>query len=266
MASACGGHGDAAARRGCPDAHAGGAGCGAALASTARCGLRCRRRSDCRHRARGAAVCIGAGSAAALPGQELAPATEPDACLRRGTSLTDDGLHLDRLDRSGRRRRRGSEPTAWPRPARWPAERRAAWHGCGLATELAAASWPARSLRPSAASRHDDRGSGLVEASHDMAFDQLAHARIAAAAGAAAEHHRDDVAVAALHRGHEIEAGGAGVAGLDAVDAFDLAEQPVVVAHRAGRDRRSSTSRNSGSSAGSAPGSRCRAAPGRARW
>ena len=40
------------------------------------------------------------------------------------------------------------------------------------------------------------------------------------------------MAVAAAHRGHEIEAGGAGVAGLDAVDAFDVAEQVIVVADR----------------------------------
>ena len=35
-----------------------------------------------------------------------------------------------------------------------------------------------------------------------------------------------------MHRGDEVEAGRAGVAGLDAVDAFDLAEQVIVVADR----------------------------------
>ena len=53
-----------------------------------------------------------------------------------------------------------------------------------------------------------------------------------AAAGRAAEHDGDHVAVAAPHRRHEIEAGRAGVAGLDPVDAFDAAEQLVVIAHR----------------------------------
>lgn len=38
------------------------------------------------------------------------------------------------------------------------------------------------------------------------------------------------MAVAAAHRGHEVEAGGAGVAGLDAVHALDTAEQVIVVA------------------------------------
>ena len=38
--------------------------------------------------------------------------------------------------------------------------------------------------------------------------------------------------VAAAHRAHEIEAGRTGVAGLDAVDAFDIAEQAIVVADR----------------------------------
>ncbi len=40
------------------------------------------------------------------------------------------------------------------------------------------------------------------------------------------------MAVAAPDRGHEVEARRAGVAGLDAVDAFDLAEQMIVIADR----------------------------------
>ncbi len=63
-----------------------------------------------------------------------------------------------------------------------------------------------------------------------MLAEQLAHARVAAAGAAAAHHDGDDVAVAAVHRGDEIEAGGADIAGLDAVDAFDAAEQPIVIA------------------------------------
>ena len=46
----------------------------------------------------------------------------------------------------------------------------------------------------------------------------------------AAHDDRHDVATAAVHRGDEIEAGGAGVAGLDAVDAFHAPEQTVVIA------------------------------------
>ena len=46
--------------------------------------------------------------------------------------------------------------------------------------------------------------------------------RIAGAARRAAEHHGHHMAVAATHRGHEVEARGAGVAGLDAIDAFDM--------------------------------------------
>jgi hypothetical protein len=38
------------------------------------------------------------------------------------------------------------------------------------------------------------------------------------------------MALLAPHRGHEIEAGGVGVAGLDAVHALDLADQAIVIA------------------------------------
>ena len=56
--------------------------------------------------------------------------------------------------------------------------------------------------------------------------------RVAAAGAAAAEHDGDEVAIAAVHRGDEVEAGRADVAGLDAVDAFDAPEQAIVVADR----------------------------------
>ena len=77
----------------------------------------------------------------------------------------------------------------------------------------------------------------LVEALCDLVADQLAHARVAAAGAAAAQHHGDEVAVAAVHRGHEVEAGGADVAGLDAVDAFDAAEQTDCDCRSTGRGR-----------------------------
>ena len=64
----------------------------------------------------------------------------------------------------------------------------------------------------------------------DMLLDQRTHARVARAGRAAAQHHRHEVAVVAMHRGHEIESGGAGVAGLDAVDALHPAEQVIVIA------------------------------------
>ncbi len=59
--------------------------------------------------------------------------------------------------------------------------------------------------------------------------EQAAHDGIARAAAAAAHDDADQEAVAAMHRGHEVEAGSAGVAGLDAVDAVDAAEQVIVV-------------------------------------
>ena len=67
--------------------------------------------------------------------------------------------------------------------------------------------------------------------------DQLAHMRVAAGGGLAAHHDGDDVPAVALDVGDEVEAGGARVAGLDAVDALDRAEQAVVVAVARARDR-----------------------------
>ncbi len=78
-----------------------------------------------------------------------------------------------------------------------------------------------------------DRGDGAIGGALGEIFrKQVAHGGIARTAAAASEHHADQMAVAAAHRGHEIEAGGAGVAGLDAVDALDIAEQAVVIADR----------------------------------
>ena len=69
-------------------------------------------------------------------------------------------------------------------------------------------------------------GGGLVE----IFGEQVAHDGVARSAAVASHHHADQKAVAAMHRGHEIEAGGAGVAGLDTVDALDAADQMIVVA------------------------------------
>ena len=60
--------------------------------------------------------------------------------------------------------------------------------------------------------------------------EELAHARVPAAGARSAQHHRHDMALVAPQRGHEIETGGIGVAGLDAVHAFDVAEQAIVIA------------------------------------
>jgi hypothetical protein len=57
---------------------------------------------------------------------------------------------------------------------------------------------------------------------------QAAHDGVAGAAAAAAHHDADEVTIAAPQIGDEVEAGGARVAGLDAVDTFDAAEQVVV--------------------------------------
>ena len=65
-----------------------------------------------------------------------------------------------------------------------------------------------------------------------MGFDQFSHAGVAGAARASAQNDRHEVPLAALDRGDKIEARCARIAGLDAVHAFDLAEQAVVVAHR----------------------------------
>src|SRR5579862_5063863 len=63
-----------------------------------------------------------------------------------------------------------------------------------------------------------------------MRADQFAHMGVALEAGAAAKHDGDHVTSIAMHRGDQIEAGSPGKSGLDAVDAFDLSEQMIVIA------------------------------------
>ena len=72
----------------------------------------------------------------------------------------------------------------------------------------------------------------LVEAFSKILSEQVAHDGIARAAAAAPHDHAHQMAVAPAHRCHEIEAGRAGVAGLDSVNALDGAEQMIVVADR----------------------------------
>ena len=86
--------------------------------------------------------------------------------------------------------------------------------------------------RPGRAILGDRSDRALGRAAFQMFGKQVAHDCIARAAGAAAEHDADQMAVAALDRGDEVEAGGAGETGLDAVDALDAAEQLVVIADR----------------------------------
>ena len=65
-----------------------------------------------------------------------------------------------------------------------------------------------------------------------MFFDQPGHDPVTHPARAPAQNDRDDVPAVPLDRGQQIEARGAGVAGLDPVHALDAAEQVIVVAHR----------------------------------
>ena len=62
---------------------------------------------------------------------------------------------------------------------------------------------------------------------------EIGHDLVAGGAGTAAEHDGDDLVAVRLGGGHQVEAGGAGIARLDAVDALDLAEQAVMAADRA---------------------------------
>src|SRR4029077_3811432 len=61
---------------------------------------------------------------------------------------------------------------------------------------------------------------------------QAAHGGVTRTTAAASHHHADQMAVAPAHRGHEIEAGGARVPGLDSINALDIAKQAIVVADR----------------------------------
>ena len=70
------------------------------------------------------------------------------------------------------------------------------------------------------------RGRGLVH----VLGQQVAHDGVARSAAVATHHDADQMSVAAAYRGDQVEARGAGVAGLDAIDALDAAEQVVMVA------------------------------------
>ena len=65
----------------------------------------------------------------------------------------------------------------------------------------------------SAALRSGNRGHGtLGRAFVQVLGQQVAHGGVTRTAAATAQHHADEVAVAAAHRAHEVEAGGAGIA------------------------------------------------------
>src|SRR5439155_18626728 len=71
----------------------------------------------------------------------------------------------------------------------------------------------------------DRRRSATHASLADVFLDEGAHARIARAARGSAENDGDEVPVAAPNRRDEVEPGSAGIAGLDAVDAGNIAEQ-----------------------------------------
>ena len=66
----------------------------------------------------------------------------------------------------------------------------------------------------------------------DLVFNQISHDAVPRGRADAAHHRGDDVAAIALHGRQQIEAGGAGIAGLDAVHPFDAVHQMVVVQDR----------------------------------
>ena len=246
----------------------------------------------------GGAGCVGPAEASFIGAGLDLNRLDPDRLHRLGRAGDGrDRLGLDHA--AGQRRGFGLGLSAWLAQA-WPAaaaglrRRRPsarAWpvrsdRVCGIASRPGSARrQPARRPGPerSAAAR---RGSAsatsalaspgprsviaatvrVVGALVEIFGEQVAHDGVARTAAAAAQHDADQMAVAAAHRGHEVEAGGAGVAGLDAVDAFDVAEQAVVVADGVAAIDEGRRSRSSGSSAGSGPGSRGRAWPDRARW
>src|SRR5690606_32626748 len=61
-----------------------------------------------------------------------------------------------------------------------------------------------------------------------VGLDETGHLVVAGTAGLAAHDDGDKQAAVALYRGNQVETGGPRVAGLDAVDALDAAEQAVV--------------------------------------
>ncbi len=62
--------------------------------------------------------------------------------------------------------------------------------------------------------------------------DESGHHAVAGGGGAPAHDDGDDMMAVAPHRGQQIEAGRMGVAGFDAVDAANMAEQMIVIAVR----------------------------------
>ena len=71
----------------------------------------------------------------------------------------------------------------------------------------------------------DRRRRSHIRAVIDVLLDQIGHDAVARAGGDAAHDNGDDVMAITAHGGEQIEARGARVAGLDAVHAFDAAEQ-----------------------------------------
>ena len=64
----------------------------------------------------------------------------------------------------------------------------------------------------------------------DVVGDQFAHTGVALGSARTAHDHGNQATTVAMQRGEQIEARGGGKSGLDAVDAFDLAQKVVVTA------------------------------------
>src|SRR5262249_5792914 len=62
-----------------------------------------------------------------------------------------------------------------------------------------------------------------------MAFNQLAHTRIARGIRSFAEHNADQVPTITAHRSDQVIARRLGIAGLDTVDALHFSEQGIVI-------------------------------------
>src|SRR3546814_10335611 len=76
---------------------------------------------------------------------------------------------------------------------------------------------------------HGDVGDPDVHRLLEPGVQQAAHMAVTLPPALAAEDHADQSATFALHRGDEVEAGGADIAGLDAVGAFVMPQKLVVV-------------------------------------
>ena len=100
-----------------------------------------------------------------------------------------------------------------------------AWVGRDSASASATSALASAGLR-SVIAATVRRGRGLVH----VLGQQVAHDGVARSAAVAAHHDADQMPIAAAYRGDQVEARGAGVAGLDSIDALDAAEQVIVVA------------------------------------